>query len=374
MAERFPLDVNAVLSVLNYLNVGVYITDLDRRILVWNRKAEQITGYRAEDVIGKACHENVLVHADKDGHELCHSGLCPLYRSMQMEKESKQPVLIYAQTASGQRVTVSVSVAPLRDASGKVIGGIEVFRDETAQIRDLEFARKIQRHLMPVALPDLRDIAFDVLYYPHDLIGGDLYDVRRLGSDHVGVLVADVSGHGVSAALYTMWLKSLEESSSDVMLEPSKFLSGLNRELTKFVVEESFATAFYAVINVKRYKMTYCNGGHPSPLHFHARGGRIEELETPGLPLGIMAEQQYDALDVDLEPGDVILLYTDGITEVADRHGEMLGREGLGTMLSEELGRPQSGLLERLYQRVKDTCGDVSLSDDVLLLSVRREK
>jgi len=374
VAQEFPLDVDALLSALDYLNVAVYITDLDRRILLWNRKAEQITGYRADEVIGKACHETVLNHTDKDGHRLCDTEFCPLFRSMQVGKESKEPILVYALTASGGRVAVTVSVAPLRDASGKIIGGIEVFRDETARIRDLEFARKIQRHLMPESFPDSGEVAFDVLYYPYELIGGDFYDVRRLSSEHVGVMVADVSGHGVSAALYAMWLKSLLEGSSRAMLDPSRFLSELNRKLTELVVAECFATAFYGVVNARRHEMVYCNGGHPSPLHYHAAGGKVTQMRGSGLPLGITEQQQYDASVVALGPGDLILLYTDGLTEVTDRQGKMLGQGGLADLLADESERGDSGLLQRLYQRVMDRCGDVSLSDDVLLLSVRRRR
>jgi phosphoserine phosphatase RsbU/P len=147
--QTFPLDLDALLLVLNYLNMGVYLTDRDRRILLWNRKAEEITSYPAKDVVGKACHQNVLCHADKDGHPLCSSGFCPLYRSILTSRESKEPVLVFAQSASGKRVPMSVSVAPLHDQEGNVIGGIETFRDETQNVQDLEFSRRIQRNLLP---------------------------------------------------------------------------------------------------------------------------------------------------------------------------------------------------------------------------------
>ena len=180
MSDTFPLDVDMLLSVLNYLNLGIYITDRNRRVVLWNRKAEEITGYRAAEVVGTACHDEVLSHVDKDGHPLCSTRLCPLYRAMSVGKESREPVLIYARKADGGRVAVSVSVAPLCDDSGNIFGGIEAFRDETLRIRDLEFARKIQRHLLSQSLPAARKIRFDVLYYPHELIGGDFYDMRPL--------------------------------------------------------------------------------------------------------------------------------------------------------------------------------------------------
>jgi len=125
----------------------VYVTDLDRRIVLWNRKAEEITGHKAADVIGKACHENILVHIDKDGHKLCTTKLCPLYRAMNLNKATRSPAIIYARCADGHRIGVSVDSSPMHDAGGKVIGGIETFSDSTEQVRNLEFAKQIQQNL-----------------------------------------------------------------------------------------------------------------------------------------------------------------------------------------------------------------------------------
>ena len=371
MPESFPLDVDALLSVLNYLNMGVYITDRERRILLWNRKAEEITGYSAESVVGKACHEQVLNHVDKDNHPLCSTDLCPLHRAISLEKESDEPVLVYAKRADGRRVAVSVSVAPLRDADGKVVGGIETFRDETSRIRDLEFAKTIQRNLLPGQIPEPVNLRFDVRYYPHDLVGGDFYDIFPVGENRYGFFVADVRGHGVSAALYTMWLKSLAESHRDLAAQPGEFMSALNRDLSKFVVDESFATAFYGVADDDRSTVTYANAGHPAPLHFHADRDP-DEFEVHGMPLGIVGDESYGTSTASLSPGDLLLSFTDGVTEARDRQDNMLGTKGLVELVTRLLPNVKRDLLEHIYQHIKRACGDILLDDDVLLLSLWR--
>lgn len=371
MASSFPLDVNHLREVLDRVNLGVYVTDLERRIVLWNRKAEEITGYRAEDVVGRACHDQVLRHVDQHGHALCSSKLCPLHRAMALNRESAEPVLVFARKADGDRVVVSVSVAPLCDEGGNVVGGIETFRDETGRINDLEFAKQIQRNLLPAAMPDGGGYAFEVRYYPHDLIGGDFYDVTDLGDGRFGLLMADVRGHGVSAALYTMWLKSLAESCSDSAADPGAFLSNVNRELSKFVVEESFATAVYAVFDCRAHRFAYVNAGHPPPLLLQGRETR--ELEAQGLPLGIVGEEEYAADEVPMNPGDLLLCYTDGVTEAAGKDGDMLGQAGLEALLREEAGKGEANLLERLYRRIVAEAGNVQLKDDVTMLSARRE-
>jgi sigma-B regulation protein RsbU (phosphoserine phosphatase) len=256
-----------------------------------------------------------------------------------------------------------------------VVGGIETFRDETRNLRDLEFARKIQRNLLPDSLPEPSGYDFDRRYYPHDMIGGDFYDIFPIEAGSYGLLLADVSGHGVSAALYTMQLKSIARGSGSIAGSPGEFIGALNADLAEFVVAEAFATAFYSVLDTENGKLTYASAGHPHPLHYRAAEGRAVPLTGEGVPLGILPGQNYDCHTVALAPGDLVLLYTDGAAEVADQDGRMLGTEGLAGLLVEELGdreRSPEGLLERLYERVEAHCATVSLPDDLTLLSVMR--
>jgi PAS domain S-box-containing protein len=368
-----PLDITALRAAINYLNEAVYITDRDRRILLWNKKAEEITGHREQEIVGKACFENILCHEDKDGHQLCTTSLCPLHRSMKLNRASLEPMLVYAQRADGCRIPVSVSTAPLVNAEGEIIGGIEVFRDESVRMRDLEFAKKIQRGLLPKLPSGIPEYQLDVLYYPHDLVGGDFYDVLDAGPGKWGFLIADVRGHGVSAALYTMFLKSIEETVADAAADPGRFMAGMNEHLGRVVLDESFATALYAVLDVGRHELRYTNAGHPPPLR-RAVSGEVTMLESHGLPLGITSDSPYGESVLPLAPGDFVLAYTDGVTETRMRDGRLLGESGLAALLQELFEKPDGQLLEGLYQRVKQRNAEVALADDVLLFSIARDR
>lgn len=372
MPADVPIDTAALLEVVNHLNLGVYVTDRTRRILLWNTKAEQITGHRAEDVVGTACWDGILQHLDKHGHQLCKTKLCPLFRAMETGTESRRPILVYAKKADGSRVAVSVSTAPLRDAAGNVVGGIETFRDETANVIDMEFAAKIQRHLFPRRLPQPSPMRFDAQYYPHDLIGGDFYDVLELADDTCGVLLADVRGHGVSAALYTMWLKNLENEFRSRAHDPVAMVTAMNRSLAAFAVEESFATAVYGVLDASSAEFAYCNAGHPPPILYHASTGTLSELESHGMPLGIISDETYASSTAHLAPGDILFFYTDGMTDVTDAEGAMLNPQRLGEIFLSEIPRGFDGLLDRIYTRVVDISADVSLTDDCTMLTITR--
>jgi sigma-B regulation protein RsbU (phosphoserine phosphatase) len=186
------------------------------------------------------------------------------------------------------------------------------------------------------------------------------------------VLLADVSGHGVSAALYTMQLRSIAESCGSLAADPAAFMGAVNDELAKYVVAESFATALYAVFDAKSGEVGYVSAGHPPALHLAAGSAGAAKLEGRGAPLGIVEEYEYEAGSVQLAPGDLLLAYTDGATEVPDADGSFLGEDGLAALLAEERAGGERLLLERLYERVKEACGRVSLPDDVTLLSARR--
>jgi len=371
MSQPFPLDVHALIKVLDRLNLGVYITDTEREIMLWNRKAEEITGHRAENVVGSRCYDNILNHIDKDGHPLCTTSLCPLFRAMSLGRESREPILVYARKPDGSRVAVSVSAAPLRNDEGDVVGAIETFRDETARIRDLELAATIQRHILPASMPETPAFEFDVRYYPHALVGGDFYNVWHVGEETYGLLVADVQGHGVSAALYTMVLKSLAENNAHLAADPGAFLSGINRQLAEFLVPGGFASAFYVVINSKSTEVICASAGHPPPLLLSA-GGEVQELSAGGMLLGIIPTTEYTTRSAPFTPGDALLCFTDGATEVFDSRKEILGSSGLAEILKAEAEKDKHNLLERIYRKVLDYCGEVTLSDDLLLLSVTR--
>jgi sigma-B regulation protein RsbU (phosphoserine phosphatase) len=185
-------------------------------------------------------------------------------------------------------------------------------------------------------------------------------------------MVADVIGHGVSGALYTMWLKSLSESLSNLSDSPADFMIAMNHELSRFVVNEGFATAFYGVIDTERWELTYTNAGHPRPLLFHADKSHLQEMELHGIPLGVSGAAKYGASTAVLHPGDLVLCYTDGVTEAVDRQDQMLGEEGLVAMIKECISNTDKDLLEQIYLTIKESCGNVALEDDVTLLSVER--
>ena len=354
--------------ILNALGDGVYVTDVNRNILFWNQAAERITGWGAGEVVGKSCYDNILIHVDKDGHKLCGEEYCPLHRCIVTGQASDQPLLVYAQHRSGSRVPVEVSVAPIRDGMGKVVGGIEIFRDLTANVEDLVRAKMIQAAALTTEFPVDPRVAFDVRYTPSEIVGGDYYRIERIGENLYGILIADVMGHGVAAALYTMQLRSLWEDWRAELVSPSRFLGQINRSLYTLAVGEGyFATAVYGIYNVVTGRFNYVRAGHPAPLLLHADGRAIPQGDSQPA-LGMMESYDYPEQEIQLGAGDRLLMYTDGAIEITDAKGEELGEDGLVRLLHSQASLSVSALEEQILA----FSASIHLPDDLTLLCISR--
>jgi len=363
-------------EILNSLADGVYITDASRRILFWNDAAERITGWPAKDVVGSRCQDNILVHIDKDGHELCGHEHCPLRRSIVTGQPTPKPLLVFANSKSGKRVPVEVTTAPIQGTDGRVVGGIELFRDLTAATEDLMRAKVIQQGCLQ-CVPSADDrVQWEVRYTPSDIVGGDFYRVERLGADRYALFVADMMGHGVASALYSVQLRSFWEEQRSQLDSPAMFLSTLNNRLHALAPEAgSFATAVCVNFHAATGEMTYVCAGHPEPLILRANG-YIDRAHDPQPALGMFAELDYANCTGRLEPGDTLLLYTDGAVEAANARDEELGVAGLSELIGDQFrASPDRQLpLAKIEEQLLLYSNAIRLPDDLTLLKLQRLK
>ena len=356
--------------ILDSLSDGVYVCDPDRRIVYWSKSAEKITGWRAEDVVGRRCLDNVLCHEDKDGHLLCGEEYCPLHRAMVTGASSTCPLIVFAQGKNGQRIPMQVTVAPIHDDSGAVVGGVETFRDMSAVLTDLMRAKQIQTLSLEHDLPEDSRIRFTISYTPHDIVGGDFYAIRQLNADEYGILLADVMGHGVAAALHTMHLSSLWSRHYAQLTKPATFAAMVNRELSRVVKGESFATAICGVIDARTGKLRLASAGGP-PVLIVRSDGAFEEVDASGVPLGMIEDADYDEVTAELRPNDCLLLLSDGATEIHNSRDEMLGVNGLVRILKAH-NYPQAPLPTKAVEdELLRYSNAIRLADDVTFIEAR---
>lgn len=365
--HNIPYTADQILAGISH---GIYVTDLERRIVYWNEAAEEITGWRASEVVGRSCKDNILRHTDKEGRELCGKESCPLHRAMVTGSGSASPSLVFAKKKGGGRLPVQVSVSPIRNEMGTIIGGVEVFQDLSRRMRDLERARQIQTLSMTMPPDDDPRLRWAFHYAAHDIVGGDYATVERLDRDRYAFLIADIMGHGMAAALYAMHLHSLWESNRRLLDQPAPFMAALNRNLYQLVRDgESFATCLFGLIDLEARTVALCGAG--SPPFLLAREKETQPIKMAGLPLGMMPETEYETNLLSLCPGDGLLFCTDGALEIADSRGRMLGSDGLADLVSMHGFPDTEQKMQQLVEKILLFSNDIRLPDDLSMLSVR---
>jgi sigma-B regulation protein RsbU (phosphoserine phosphatase) len=356
--------------ILDSLSDGVYVCDRERKITYWSKSAERITGWTSQDVVGRRCLDDVLCHIDKDGHALCGEEFCPLHRSMITGTISTVPLIVFAKSKDGRRVPMQVSVSPIRDADGEIIGGVETFRDMSTVLADLERAKRIQSLSLEQDLSEDHRVRFSTFYTPHDIVGGDYFSIRQINADQYGFLLADAMGHGIAAALHTMHLSSLWSRFHQLLTCPADFAATVNNELGKVVKDESFATAVCGVIDAKERTLRFAAAGGP-PIVVFRSNGTVEQLQSPGFPFGMLADSDYDEVETRLESGDCLLLFSDGAFEIHNAHDQMLGVEGLLGILRSS-GYPTSSIqMKAVEEELLRFSNGLRLDDDVTFLEAR---
>lgn len=238
-------------------------------------------------------------------------------------------------------------------------------------LEDLENARGIQRKIMPTEFPASLGAEFGAVYRASSGVGGDYYDVIALADGRIAALVADVSGHGVSAALTTSMVKIVVKLFAE-RLSPAQMLETINRCLIGQLIKGYFLSMAYCVFDPRTGALTYALAGHPAPLVLRVADGTVAELEKcGGLLIGVRDAAEYAEETIALAPGDVLLLYTDGITEAANPRNEEFETSGLARVLRAHAGAAASELARAIVDDAAVFRGSVEFEDDVTLLVMR---
>lgn len=255
----------------------------------------------------------------------------------------------------------------------------QVLRNElcaalTALDRELRVVGSIQRSLLPRTLPPIEGVELAAHYQTSARAGGDYYDFFPLDEDRWGVFIGDVSGHGTPAAVLMAITHAIAHAQPGTHTPPAALLDYLNNQLAgAYTRNGTFVTAFYAVLDPIRRTLAYARAGHNPPRL--VRNGRVVPLEEIGaLPLGIIGGQRYEEARVDLKPGDLLLLYTDGITEAVSADGaagEMFGTQRLDRVLLDCGNAAPEACVERIRTELAAFCGNTPPADDQTLIAIR---
>jgi len=230
-------------------------------------------------------------------------------------------------------------------------------------------ARAIQRALLPAALPSLPDCDLAARWEPARAFGGDCYDVLRLTDTHLAISIGDVCGKGLPAAMLMSNLLASVRAFADSARAPREVVSSTNRALSRQSDVRRFVTLFYGVYNSSTRLFVYTNAGHNPPM-VARRDGSVERLSTGGLVTGVFEETSYEEGVVALEPGDRLVLFTDGITEARSADGAEFDDEGLLGVVAQHRGTDARTLVEAIFDRVSTFTGGPLQDDATVVVGV----
>ncbi len=238
--------------------------------------------------------------------------------------------------------------------------------------KDLSLAKRVQNYFLNTESLDSEEqegqIRHSYIYHPCSEIGGDFINIVRIDDDHFGIIIADVMGHGITAALATGVLKSAFTIALPHMgLEPIKLLSFLNTHILK-VISELYATCYYALINMRKKEMTLAKAGHHHPLFWKSGIRDLTEIETIGNALGLMKEPKFGQTTIPFDCGDKLLFFTDGVIEQTREDGEMYSEGRLRSAFKHLASAENGAIVESIFSDFKSFTGDIPYDDDVTML------
>ena len=265
-------------------------------------------------------------------------------------------------------LVVSFLVTLIAKQRERLVAEVRLERDEYE--RDLLLASQVQRQVLPKP-PAVRGLEFAATMQTARLLGGDYYDYFEISDDVVDVVIADVSGKGAAAALLMPSLAVALRMRARELSGPAAIIKDLDEVLKQITNPATFVTIFYGRIHPKLRTLEYANGGHNPPLLLHARTGEAVMLEEAGPVIGILPDAQFRNVLVEFGEGDVLTLYTDGVTEQENGTGEEFSTERLVAAVRAADEEPATAVVNRVTEAVSAFAGETAQADDLTLVVVK---
>ena len=351
--ERLPVDI----VISDYLMPGINGLDVLKKARSLQPEAMRIL------LTGFADKQNAIRALNEAG----------IYQYLEKPWDNDQ-LLMVLQNALREKGLRQQLAEKIRTLDRLIVQHDELADRQQRLEQDLEMAARVQRSLLPDCFPEIPGLRIDSFYRPCDAIGGDYFDfIRRDGQ--TWILVSDVSGHGIQAALASMLMKAIFQDAGTNAEGLAHLLTEMNARLKRFLPEGIYAAAAVLCVDDHDATVRFANAGLPFPFVLRSGPRRLDEVPLPGFPLGMFSGvglESYKVRPMEMMPGDVLLVASDGLRETESESGEFFGEGQLRHALNELNGTEGSGLISNLIERADRFSGNRRPADDVLIVALTR--
>jgi len=371
-------------SIIESALNAIVIMDSKGLVIDWNHHAEKMFGWSKQQALGEPLEHLIIPQRFRKQHKqgLDHYLQC-----------GEGPILnkLLEQTAvrrDGSEFPVEVSISPLKLGDNYIFSGfihdITVRKNTEQKIRqaqinlaytqsEMNIAHRIQSSLFPSKAIKTDDFEVQGFCLPADLVGGDYFDYFFREQETLDMVMADVSGHSIGPALFMVETRSALRTHANWPSTPANTLNILNNLLYQDLdTADYFITLFYLQYNTFNNTLHYANAGHPPPLFLKKAELQCQQLDAEGLILGVRRDVSFEEKSILMNSGDLILLYTDGLTEAENPQGEFFGIESVCNILQQQANHSPQMIIEIIIKQLKEFCQSQSFKDDVTLMLFKR--
>lgn len=358
------------------------MSEVEQPLIYANKGFEKLTGYAVDEVIGRNCRF-------LQGKDTEQAKVDELRRAIDNGEETTVELLNYKK--DGTPFWNRLSITPLKNKAGEATHYVGIQSDITEaketkrnlqaanqdlqEFRDLiskelDQASRAQQFILPAELPTNEKIKFSAFYAPMGRIGGDYYDVIELKDNVYGIMIADVTGHGIPAALLTFMTSFAFKEAALGKLSTAQVVRRTNEKLVNKMPSGAFITMFYAIYDAERHLLSYTQAGHPPGFIIRPSTNELISLQSGGSLVGVFNNDlvQFNEKEIELLPRDKVFLYTDAIIEVKDQTNKMIETEEFLAFLNQNQESPLEDLFQNLHQFGCDFSGNPTYDDDFTLL------
>ncbi len=378
-------------EIISFLPDATFVIDREGTVIAWNRAMEEMTGVPASAMLGKGDYEYAVPFYGVKKPMLANLILMPgeevEQRYSHVTREGTTLVVdTFIQKNGGPGRYFWAKASPLYDLGGKTVGAIETIRDITER-RELEerlarskaelhIAADIQKSFLPEKIPQIRRFDIVARTVMAKEVGGDFFDVIpfeviALDEGRLGILIADVSGKGVPAALFMALSRIVVRVNALWYEDPGEAIRSANDIIAEDSKAGMFVTLFYGSLSEKDRTLTYVNAGHNPPILYRSSDGSFDELLPTGIVLGAVLHRPYDYKTIPVEKDDILVLFTDGITESINNAGEMFGEDRVRTVIRRNSREPAGKILTEILDAVEQFTLGQPQFDDITLMVIK---